>query len=152
MRLNFDGDCTESVDCFLKKFYLFYLILFIYFLLKISACSSPPASLPSSHSPSLSSSRSSQGSLPNGKSKVPCSPQVQEGEHPNRLGSHKACPCSRTKTQHHCPWLFSQPSLTATFRVSILITCSITPSPAGLGEFPLDHPHHHNGWAHPSGS
>ena len=58
----------------------------------------------------------------------------------------------RIKTQCHCPWLLSQPSLPATFRVSILITCSIPPSPAGLGELLLDQSHSLSGWTHPSWS
>ena len=53
--------------------------------------------------------------------------QTYKGEHPNKPGSHKISPCSRLKTQCHSPWLLRQPSLPATFRVSILITCSNTP-------------------------
>ena len=55
----------------------------------------------------------------------------------------------RIKTQCHCPWLLSRPSLPATFRVSSLITCSITTSPSGLGELPLDQSHRLSGWTHP---
>ena len=82
----------------------------------------------------------------------PPSFQVQEGEHPNRQGSHKARPCSRIKVQRHCPWLLSQPPPSATFRKSNLITCSISPIPTGLGDLPLDLSHHLSGWTRPAGS
>ena len=39
------------------------------------------------------------------------------------------------------PWLFSQHSLSATFRESGFIPCFFCPSPAGLGELPIDQHH-----------
>ena len=81
---------------------------------------------------------------------VEASPYIQfhKGGHQNKPGSNKVCPCSQIKTQCHCPWILSLPSLPAKSRVYSLIICSITHSPAGLGEFPLDQSHHHSAWMH----
>ena len=86
--------------------------------------------------------------FPNMLKQVSPSIQFYKGEHPSKPGSYKVCPCSRIKTQCHCPWLLSLPLLPATSRVYSFIICSITSSPAALGALPLVQSRHPSAWMH----